>query len=74
MPLFKYHCPTCDLGFEELASGRADEAVRCPTCDSDRPERVFGLPAVGRAAPAATNCRGDGPPCGAPRCGRGGSA
>lgn len=70
MPLFKYHCPACDHGFEELAAGRSEDVVRCPACGSDEPERVFGLPAVGRAAPAATNCRGDGPPCGAPMCGR----
>ena len=72
MPLFKYHCPACEHGFEVLAPGRADDPVRCPACESDRPERVFGLPAVGRPAPAPTNCRGDGPPCGAPRCGRSG--
>jgi putative FmdB family regulatory protein len=73
MPLYQYRCRECDHGFEALVGGRPDEDVRCPECRAARPDRVIGLPAVGRVAPpAATNCRGDGPPCGAPWCGRGG--
>ncbi|MBX9625729.1 MAG: zinc ribbon domain-containing protein [Gemmataceae bacterium] len=71
MPLFRYHCEACDHTFEELTSGRTADAVRCPACDAGRVERQLALPAIGRAIPAATNCRGDGPPCGASGCGRG---
>lgn len=72
MPLFRYHCEACGHAFEALTSARAADSVRCPACDADRVERQLAMPAVGRPAPAATNCRGDGPPCGAPRCGRAG--
>ena len=70
MPLFKYRCRECDRPFEILTTGRPDDPVACPSCDAPDPAREFGLPAAGRPAPAATNCRGDGPPCGAAGCGR----
>ena len=31
MPIFEYHCTTCDKDFERLVF-RTDEEVDCPTC------------------------------------------
>lgn len=72
MPLFEYHCRTCDKSFETLVTSRTADGVRCPTCDGKDVERLIALPAAGRVSEStpATNCRGDGPPCGAPWCGR----
>jgi putative FmdB family regulatory protein len=72
MPLYEYNCRTCERDFEVLSPAGGGEAVRCPGCDGVELDRLFGLPARGRVVDSspATNCRGDGPPCGAPRCGR----
>ncbi len=71
MPLYEYQCSACDTAFEVMESISSSEKPHCPACDSGELERLIGLPAPGRAlSSAATNCRGDGPPCGAPRCGR----
>ena len=72
MPLYEYRCRKCEREFEALVSSRGEEVVQCPSCDGDQLDRLFGLPAKGRVLDSspATNCRGDGPPCGAPRCGR----
>jgi putative FmdB family regulatory protein len=72
MPLFEYKCRACKKPFEVLVSTRTAETVRCPECDGSDIERLIGLPAAGRVldGEAPTNCRGDGPPCGAPWCGR----
>lgn len=70
MPLYRYHCETCDESFEQIESTSAVATkVRCPKCGDPKVSRAFGLPA--KPTPAvATNCRGDGPPCGAAFCGR----
>lgn len=72
MPLYEYKCRKCEHSFEALTSSRTAVAVVCPQCASEELDQLIGLPAAGRAAEAApaTNCRGDGPPCGAPWCGR----
>jgi putative FmdB family regulatory protein len=71
MPLYEYTCRKCSHSFEALASARRAGSDACPRCGSEDVERLIGLPAAGRASDeAATNCRGDGPPCGAPWCGR----
>ncbi|MBA4064570.1 MAG: hypothetical protein C0501_12830 [Isosphaera sp.] len=68
MPLHEYACRTCDRAFETLVTAKTAEPVKCPVCGGADVERLAGLPTAGK--PAATNCRGDGPPCGAPFCGR----
>ena len=75
MPLFEYRCRDCGRDFETLVTARTAESVRCPACESASVERLIALPAVGRVAEGspATNCRADGPPCGAPWCGRKGT-
>jgi putative FmdB family regulatory protein len=72
MPLHEYTCRKCDHAFEALVSSRTAAAVACPKCQSEELDQLIGLPAPGRVAEGApaTNCRGDGPPCGAPWCGR----
>jgi putative FmdB family regulatory protein len=72
MPLYEYTCQKCAHTFETLVSGKREESVRCPECNSDEIEQMIGLPAKGRVVEGqpATNCPGDGPPCGAPWCGR----
>lgn len=70
MPLYEYSCKTCEKDFEVLTSSKDADAVRCPECDGTEVNRLFGLPSAGRSQAPATNCRGDGPPCGAPYCGR----
>jgi putative FmdB family regulatory protein len=73
MPLYEFICRKCGHEFEELVTmrGGASDAA-CPKCQGKDLDQLFGLPAVGRVAESstATNCRGDGPPCGAPWCGR----
>ena len=72
MPLYEYTCRKCEHSFETLVTARSTVAVACPKCESTDLDQLIGLPALGRVPTAnpATNCRGDGPPCGAPRCGR----
>lgn len=74
MPLQEYACRSCGRPFEALVTARSAEPVRCPGCGGEDLERHAGLPAAGKPAGGLplTNCRGDGPPCGAPWCGRGG--
>lgn len=70
MPLYEYLCRKCEHTFEVLVSRKTATAVVCPKCESTELDQLIGLPAPGRVAETPTNCRGDGPPCGAPWCGR----
>jgi putative FmdB family regulatory protein len=72
MPLYEYACRTCSHTFEEFVTVSGESEVRCPECQGAELDRLIGLPARGRVTDGApaTNCRGDGPPCGAPWCGR----
>ena len=72
MPLYDYSCRGCGHTFDAIVTARTAADVRCPECESADLERLLGLPAPGRVADSApaTNCRGDGPPCGASWCGR----
>lgn len=72
MPLYEYTCRKCEHSFEALVSARTTTAVKCPMCDGDELDQLIGLPAQGRVVEGApaTNCRGDGPPCGRVGCGR----
>ena len=72
MPLYEYTCRKCEHSFEALVTARTATAVKCPKCESAELDQLIGLPSAGRTVEGkpATNCRGDGPPCGAPWCGR----
>jgi putative FmdB family regulatory protein len=72
MPLYEYSCRKCEHTFETLVRLAGVRVVKCPRCDSEELDQLIGLPGPGRVVEnqPATNCRGDGPPCGAPWCGR----
>lgn len=72
MPLYEYTCRKCQHNFETLVTSRTATKVACPKCESSDLDQLIGLPAPGRVTDnaSATNCQGDGPPCGAPWCGR----
>ncbi len=42
MPIYEYHCPTCDKEFEELVRG--DEIPPCPYCDGNKSEKLMSRP------------------------------
>ena len=72
MPLYEYTCRKCEYTFDALVSSKVAVAVTCPKCEGADLDQLIGLPSPGRVAAGvpATNCRGDGPPCGASWCGR----
>jgi putative FmdB family regulatory protein len=72
MPLFEYACRDCGREFEAIVTARTADAVRCPACASAAVGRKLPLPATVAVTGTngATNCAGDGPPCGAQWCGR----
>lgn len=46
MPLYEFHCSSCDARFEELVGshvGLAEEDVVCPTCGGSDIERLTSL-------------------------------
>jgi putative FmdB family regulatory protein len=42
MPLYSYRCTSCDHAFETLV--RASDIPACPSCGSERLERLMSLP------------------------------
>jgi putative FmdB family regulatory protein len=72
MPLYEYTCRKCEHTFETLVRLNTPRVVKCPKCKSEELDQLIGLPAPGRVIEGQppSNCRGDGPPCGAPWCGR----
>jgi putative FmdB family regulatory protein len=39
MPIFEYHCATCDKEFEMIVFG--DEKVMCPTCNGKKVKKLL---------------------------------
>jgi putative FmdB family regulatory protein len=70
MPLYEYSCRKCEHTFEVVVASRLTDEVQCPSCESRDLDRLIGLPARGITVDSTTNCQGNGPPCGAPWCGR----
>ena len=70
--MYDYTCRKCSHTFEEYVPVADKSEVRCPECEGTELDRLIGLPARGKVVDgrSETNCRGDGPPCGAPWCGR----
>ncbi len=63
MPMFDYHCRSCNHEFEELVDSSAvsDENIVCPVCDSNNSERLLSAPAistgqVGRIHAVSSGC------------------
>ncbi len=48
MPMYDYHCRSCNYKFEELvdSSTESDENIVCPACDSNNSERLLSAPAI----------------------------
>ncbi|ADB18206.1 regulatory protein, FmdB family [Pirellula staleyi DSM 6068] len=70
MPLYEYHCPSCESEFELLV--RSDDTPACPSCESPKIERLLSAPAAhtsGASLPMAQSMPGGG--CGKPQCGQG---
>jgi putative FmdB family regulatory protein len=72
MPIYDFTCRECREPFEKLVRGDADIAtLTCPKCSSSKVEKLISLPAKPlHSAPAMSTSCGQGPPCGAPWCGR----
>jgi putative FmdB family regulatory protein len=71
MPMYEFSCETCQHQFETLIrNAREEQEVRCPECQSERTHKLISLPSKPTAATVGGNPCGEGPPCGAPWCGR----
>ena len=72
MPLFDFHCTSCDRVFELLVRGTAP--VSCPDCGDAKVERLQSMPArpASRHGEALPLARRSGPPEGGGCCGGGG--
>ena len=68
MPIYEYHCPSCDHDFETLVRG--DTRVICPSCGGARLERRMSVTAKSTGGGATTDFSKLGPPSGG--CGSGG--
>jgi len=68
MPIYEYHCDTCDSDFEMLVLSASDDKVECPKCNGNSVTKLM----------SASSCRPNGIPSGsggfaAPNCGPSGS-
>ena len=70
MPIFDYHCTTCDREVEVFIRG--NERARCPECESEKLQRLMSVPAGHVAGSKSLPVVGPGcPPADAPPCGTG---
>ncbi len=51
MPFFSYRCTACAAEFEALV--RSDDIPTCPTCQSDKLDRLLAAPLIGGRTEAA---------------------
>lgn len=70
MPLYEYHCPSCDAN-AELLIRNADEKPVCPTCGGRKLEKLLSVPA-GHVAGGSTDLPVMQGGCARPGCGPGG--
>lgn len=70
MPIYEYHCATCNDDFEMLVRTSTDGAhVACPTCEGEQVTKKFSAFATAHASEAAIGSpaamsRGCGSGCG----------
>ena len=64
MPIYEYHCITCDQRFERLTSGAERLEVTCPRCRGGKVERLLSTFAVGKSSATLTPPG----PCGSSDC------
>ena len=50
MPMFEYRCLSCTQVFERLVRAHVPEAIQCPSCQSEKLERLLSAFAVDSAA------------------------
>ena len=41
MPIYEYHCESCDQEFEKLVRPSGDEPSQCPNCESESITRLI---------------------------------
>ncbi len=57
MPLFEFHCRSCGQDFEEfLFPSEPEDAVECPSCGADHPERRLSVFGVGAEGSSQASC------------------
>lgn len=65
MPLYEYHCESCEHDFEKRrAIQEADAPLQCPTCESKEVTRKLSLFIALTKSDAGTQSLGDGGGCG----------
>ena len=61
MPLYEYHCESCDSNFERIVFSGDKEEIACPCCDSTQVEKLIscvsfiGGQGLGACAPKASS-------------------
>ena len=70
MPLYEYHCKSCDANVEVLVRNDR-EKPECPQCHSTKLEKQLSAPAAPSIAGAANSLPIQGGTCGRPQCGSG---
>jgi len=55
MPLYEFKCPGCGTSFEEIVRSSDTEAVVCPDCGSENPERKMSTFATCSSGSASFN-------------------
>lgn len=70
MPIYEYHCPSCNRDFQLLVRG--ETVVACPECAGRKVERLMSLPARPAGGSAPADYSGLGPPSGGGGCHGGG--
>lgn len=70
MPMYEYHCRSCEREFQKLRPMSAEAWSECPQCGSKAPRvlSMFAAPArsavgVGAGASAGASCCGGGCAC-----------
>jgi putative FmdB family regulatory protein len=59
MPMYEFHCDSCDATFDERVSiNERDHAVTCPHCGSRKTGRKLSVVAVGAPAGAKPGAGG----------------
>lgn len=64
MPIYEYRCPQCGEKFDKLVRLGADVEVRCPRCDSDKPQRLISLVAHTSSGSGASSYSSSASSCG----------
>jgi len=63
MPLFDFHCPTCQTDFEELVSPDQTTAPECPRCHGTKSQKKLSV--IAKLASAAAQAQ---PVCASGAC------